>query len=230
MAGLYIHIPFCVTKCIYCDFYSDVREGLKDPFLKALKEELKLRRDYLRGEPLQTIYFGGGTPSRISPEAYRDVFAVIDDCFEVDEQAEITLEANPDDLSAAYIDALGQLPFNRLSIGIQSFDDDELQFMNRRHRAKTACDAVDGCKKGGFENISIDLIYGIPGQTDESWSKTLHTALSLDVQHISAYNLTYEKGTALWRLLEERKIEEKGEEDVLRFFEILMDRSTVGDL
>lgn len=224
MAGLYIHIPFCATKCIYCDFYSEVREGLKEAFLKALKGELKERKCYLKGESLQTIYFGGGTPSRITAEDYQEIFSVINSYFQVDQGAEITLEANPDDLTDDYIQALRSLPFNRLSIGIQSLNDEELQFMNRRHRAQAAIDVVCACRKAGFNNISIDLIYGIPGQTDKIWKETLDEILRLDVPHISAYSLTYEQGTRLWQLLKKGTIKEVDEEASLRFFETLMDR------
>ena len=224
MAGLYIHIPFCASRCIYCDFYSEVKgDLLMKPFVEALKKELCLRKGYLQGEPLQTIYFGGGTPSSISPNVYQDLFEVIHEHFQVDTKAEITLEANPDDLSKNYLQALADLPFNRLSIGIQSFVDEELTFLNRRHNAQEALDAVSSSREAGIDNISIDLIYGLPGQTRESWKASLETALSLQVPHISAYSLTYEEGTKLWSLLATGKVREVDEELSLSFFNMLMD-------
>lgn len=193
------------------------------PFVEALKKELCLRKRYLHGEPLQTIYFGGGTPSSISPNVYQDLFEVIHEHFQVDAKAEITLEANPDDLSKNYLQALAGLPFNRLSIGIQSFVDEELTFLNRRHNAQEALDAVSSSREAGIDNISIDLIYGLPGQTRESWKASLETALSLQVPHISAYSLTYEEGTKLWSLLAAGKVREVDEELSLSFFNMLMD-------
>lgn len=224
MAGLYIHVPFCASKCIYCDFYSVVTEReLKEPFIQAVKQELLQRKDYLQGESIQTIYFGGGTPSRLSPASYQEVFETIYKNYSVDQGAEITLEANPDDLSDDYLKGIQALPFNRLSLGVQSFDDTELKFMNRRHSAKEAVEAVDRSKEVGFENISIDLIFGIPGQTDTSWQLSLEQAIRLDVPHISAYGLTYEEGTKLWQLLKNGKINEIDEDTSLRFFDTLID-------
>ena len=186
MAGIYIHIPFCKTRCIYCDFYSTTRSELKSRYIHALCKELQMRKEYLRGEPVETIYFGGGTPSQLAEEDFREVFETIRKYYGMEHCREITLEANPDDLTEAYAAMLQNLPFNRISMGIQTFDDSTLKLLNRRHNAAQAVNAVKHCRHAGFNNISIDLIYGLPGETDERWKRDLQQAVSLNVEHISA--------------------------------------------
>ena len=224
MAGIYIHIPFCKTRCIYCDFYSTTHGGLKHRYTQALCRELSLRKDYLKGEPVTTIYLGGGTPSQLDEDDFRQIFATIEHTYGLQNAGEITLEANPDDLTEEYTSMLRTLPFNRISMGIQTFDDSTLKLLNRRHTAQQAREAVARCRKAGFNNISIDLIYGLPGETEERWTNDLNQAIALNVEHISAYHLTYEEGTRLYQLLQAHTIREVDEEASLRFFTLLKDR------
>lgn len=224
MAGLYIHIPFCTKRCLYCDFYSNTDMRYKEDFSRALICEIEQRKDYLVGESIDTIYFGGGTPSQLPVETYQHYFEVINGFFDLSSCREITLEANPDDLTAAYIHSLRSLPFNRISMGVQSFADDDLLFLNRRHNAVAAIDAVRRSQEAGFTNLSIDLIYGLPNQTLEAWEKNLEVALSLDVPHISAYHLIYEEGTALYRLWQAGKVNQADEDLSMDLFLCLISR------
>lgn len=223
MAGIYIHIPFCKTRCIYCDFYSTTRSELKQRYIGALCRELEMRKEYLKGEPVETIYLGGGTPSQLAEEDFRQVFETIEKVYGLEAAGEITLEANPDDLTDKYVAMLRTLPFNRLSMGIQTFDDATLRLLNRRHNASQAIEAVERCRRAGFRNISIDLIYGLPGETDERWKRDLQQAVGLHVEHISAYHLTYEEGTRIYEMLQAHRIREVDEESSVRFFSTLMD-------
>ncbi len=222
MAGIYIHIPFCQKRCSYCDFYSQTNLSLKKEYVSALCKEIKLRKNYLEQATISTLYFGGGTPSLLDKDDFCEIFACLNSHFDLSYLHEVTLEANPDDLNQSFFDTLNQFPFNRLSIGIQSFDNGDLKLMNRRHSAEKAMEAIYLAKENGFHNISIDLIYGLPNQTLEKWQKNLEQALSLDIQHISAYHLTYEEGTILDSLLRQKKIQEVKEEDSLAMFEMLM--------
>ena len=223
MAGIYIHIPFCKTRCIYCDFYSTTRSELKQRYIGALCRELEARKEYLKGEPVETIYLGGGTPSQLAEEDFRQVFETIEKVYGLEVAGEITLEANPDDLTDKYVAMLRTLPFNRLSMGIQTFDDATLRLLNRRHNASQAIEAVERCRRAGFRNISIDLIYGLPGETDQRWKCDLQQAVGLHVEHISAYHLTYEKGTRIYEMLQAHRIREVDEESSVRFFSTLID-------
>ena len=207
MAGIYIHIPFCKQRCTYCDFYTEVAPQFIPVLIDSIVRELNIRKDYLQNSPINTIYFGGGTPSILSNEQFLLIFEAIYRLFTVAEDAEITFEANPDDLTPGFLTSLQALPFNRISIGIQSFDDKDLKRINRRHTSKQAVEAVKNAQKAGFGNISIDLIYGLPFQTLEAWGDQLDMALSLNIQHISAYGLTYEEGTELWKQRENGEIE-----------------------
>lgn len=226
MAGIYLHIPFCARRCLYCDFFSGTDKKWKEKYVDALIGELKLRRDYLGSERVETIYFGGGTPSQLPPEAFARIFEQLYHVYDLDDGAEITLEANPDDLSDAYVRALRRLPFNRLSMGVQSFKDDDLRFLNRRHTAQQARDVVKRCQDAGFANISIDLMYGLPGQTEAEWEGNLEAAVALGVQHVSAYHLIYEEGTALHRLKEAGRVVPVPEETSVAMFSLLIDRLT----
>ena len=185
-----------------------------------------MRRDYLQGEAIETIYFGGGTPSQLAEEDFRQIFETIRQVYGMGHCQEITLEANPDDLAEEYVAMLHRLPFNRISMGIQTFDDTTLKLLNRRHDAAQAIEAVHRCREAGFDNISIDLIYGLPGETDERWKHDLQQAVSLNVEHISAYHLTYEKGTRIYELLQAQRIREVDEESSVRFFSTLIDTLT----
>ncbi|MFV0586670.1 radical SAM family heme chaperone HemW [Bacteroides reticulotermitis] len=223
MAGIYLHIPFCKTRCIYCDFYSTTHSELKECYVSALCRELEMRRDYLNGEPIETVYFGGGTPSQLEEEDFRRIFDTIQAVYGLEHCKEITLEANPDDLSAEYLQMLSTQPFNRLSMGIQTFDEPTLKLLKRRHTAKQALEAVARCREAGFQNISVDLIYGLPGETEERWKYDLQQAINLHAEHISAYHLTYEEGTPIYKMLQKQQINEVDEESSVRFFTLLMD-------
>ena len=223
MAGIYIHVPFCKRKCGYCNFYSTTRLELKASYLQAVRKELQLRRDYLGGEPVLTIYFGGGTPSLLQPSEIQQIIDTIKQLFAVGAEAEITVEANPDDLTPTYISQLAETDVNRLSIGIQSFDDAMLALMNRRHTAQQAADAVRNCQQAGFGNISVDLIYGLPGTTTDYWKTQLDGVARLNIQHLSAYHLSYEDGTAFGLKLKQHKLEEVPEDESLTQFETLTD-------
>ncbi|MDH6344090.1 putative oxygen-independent coproporphyrinogen III oxidase [Parabacteroides sp. PFB2-12] len=226
MAGLYIHIPFCAKRCLYCDFFSNTDMSYKEAYLKALTHEIALRCDYLEGKPLETIYFGGGTPSQLSASDYAILFESITKHFDLSNLKEVTLEANPDDMTAVYVKSLSALPFNRISLGVQSFDADDLLFLNRRHTAEQAVQAVEHCREYGFTNLSIDLIYGLPGQTAAKWQANLEAFLRLDIPHLSAYHLIYEEGTPLYRLWQEGKAQAVDEEVSLQLFSALIDSLT----
>ena len=223
MAGIYLHIPFCKTRCIYCDFYSTTRSELITRYIHALCNELEMRKEYLKEEKIETVYFGGGTPSQLGEEDFQQIFKAIQKHYGLEDCREITLEANPDDLSQEYLKMLSFLPFNRISMGIQTFDDATLQLLNRRHNATQAIEAVKHCRQAGFQNISIDLIYGLPGETDQRWTQDLQQAVSLDVEHISAYHLIYEEGTPLYKMLQQHSVSQVDEDSSLNFFSTLID-------
>ena len=220
MAGIYIHIPFCRQKCRYCDFYSVASEGLRIPVLKALRRELELRRDEIR-EPVRTLYFGGGTPTVYSPEEIQALIRSVRSFYTVNTFDEITVEANPDDLTDDYLFRLKNTQVDRLSIGIQSFHDVHLQGFNRRHTAQQAYDAVLRAKVHGFENITVDLIYGVPGMTDLEWEQDLRKFIELDVPHLSAYHLTIEPRTMFGKWAQQGKITAVSDETSQRHYEML---------
>lgn len=224
MAGIYLHIPFCKRRCIYCDFYSTTQGEKREAYIHALCLELEQRKDYLQDEPIETIYLGGGTPSQLDETAFQQIFKTIYQYYPVTESPEITLEANPDDLTPEYINMLRTLPFNRLSMGIQTFNETMLERLHRRHTARQAIEAFENCRKAGFQNISIDLMYGLPGETTETWEKDLSQAVYLHPEHISAYHLIYEEGTALWKLREEHRVKEVDEDVSVDFFSRLIHR------
>lgn len=224
MAGIYLHIPFCKKRCIYCDFYSTTSSKKKNDYIKSLCKELKIKKDYLNHEEINTIYFGGGTPSQLSFNDFNQIFQTINNYYNVNSKAEITLEANPDDLTEEYLNSISKLPFNRISMGIQTFNDETLSLINRRHNAQQAIDAFHRCRNYGLNNISIDLIYGLPGETLESWNKDLDIAINLRPEHISAYHLIYEEGTKLHKLREENKVKEADEDLSNILFENLIKR------
>lgn len=226
MEGIYLHIPFCKRRCIYCDFFSTTQSERKAEYVRALCRELEMRKEYLDKEPIETIYLGGGTPSQLEKKDFEDIFSYIYKAYPVTSDAEITLEANPDDLTPEYIAMLRTLPFNRLSMGIQTFQEPILKLLQRRHTARQAIEAFQECRKAGFQNISIDLMYGLPGETSASWEQDLTQALSLHPEHISAYHLIYEEGTALWKLRQQHKVEEADEDLSVSLFRALIDRLT----
>ena len=225
MAGLYIHIPFCKSKCGYCGFYSLPSVKLKEQFLEALGKEIVLRKDYLDGKTINTIYFGGGTPSLLSVAEIDDLLHRINDHYPVASNAEITLEANPDTLSPEYLEGLRNLGVNRLSIGIQSFFDNDLQYLSRRHDANHARQCLDWAKQAGFSNISIDLIYGLPTSDAEQWNRNLDLFFELGLPHLSAYALTLEPNSILTKQIDLGKAQPVIEEDALRDYDILCRRA-----
>ena len=221
MAGLYLHIPFCKSRCSYCDYFSSANESKMDAFVKNLCVEARMRKNEI-SENVKTIYFGGGTPSRLQQTHFEQIFDTLFDNFSINSDAEITLEANPDDLSREYIQMLATLPLNRLSIGIQSFDEQELKFLNRRHTKQQALDAVEYAKQVGFDNLNIDLMYGLPNQTLNMWKKSLQQAVDLKIQHISAYHLAYEEKTEMLSLLQAGKINPLNEQMSTEMFSMLI--------
>lgn len=226
MAGLYIHVPFCAKRCLYCDFFSNTEMKYKEPYVTALIRELEIRKDYIGNEPLETIYFGGGTPSQLQATDFERIFDAIQRLFDTSGCKEVTLEANPDDMTPEYIAGLRTFPFNRISMGVQSFKAEDLHLLNRRHDREQALRAVELCKENDLANISIDLIYGLPGQTLKEWESNLDRAILLDIPHISAYHLIYEEGTALYKLKEAGKISPVEEELSVSLFTSLIDRLT----
>jgi oxygen-independent coproporphyrinogen III oxidase len=223
MSGIYIHIPFCRRKCHYCNFFSLASLKYKERFLDALKEEIFIRKDYLQEKVLQSVYFGGGTPSILDPKEIQSILETIRKYFVIGNDCEITLEANPDDIDSGILNEYRAIGINRLSVGIQSFFDDDLVYLNRIHSGKDAEDAIIKAKEAGFSNISLDLIYGIPTLTIEKWQKNLEKAFSLDIPHISAYSLTVEPKTALDLLIRNKKLPGPQEEQVLDHYRVLQD-------
>lgn len=228
MSGIYIHIPFCRQACHYCDFHFSTELKMKDQFVDALLTEIKLRSEYLgKGSVINTVYLGGGTPSLLEQKDLEHIFSELHVHFTVSEEAEITLEANPDDLTKTKLNMLANTPVNRLSIGIQSFDDEELTWMNRAHNAKMAIECVYDANDAGINNISIDLIYGSPLLTNSRWIKNLDTAFSLPVQHLSCYNLTIENKTALADMIKKGKRKPPDELKSKEQFKILMELTAI---
>ena len=227
MPGIYIHVPFCESRCAYCDFYSTTLMRHRSAYVDMVCRELQLRLPELQGAPIETIYLGGGTPSTLTIEELSSIltsiqnfqFSILNSQF-----TEATLEANPDDLTEEYVQGLRTLPFNRVSIGIQSFHDHTLRLVGRRHTAQEAIEAVHRCQRMGLTNISIDLIYGLPGETLDDWAYSLDQAIALGVPHISAYHLTYEEGTRLWRMKEQGIVSPIDEEQSIRAFELLREK------
>jgi oxygen-independent coproporphyrinogen-3 oxidase len=277
LAGIYVHIPFCRRKCHYCNFFSLASKKLKSPFLQALKTEIELTRGYLDGEPVNTIYFGGGTPSVYRPGELQEIISTLDTTpppgplpkkgggeprppatslkneqekwirkpdtanyqttfsstsppslfgeGQGEGLQEITMELNPEDVDEAYVEELKDTGFNRFSLGVQSFSDEDLVALNRSHSASQAIRAVKLLQRAGYENISIDLIYGIPASNDHIWRKNLELAFSLDVPHISAYALTVEPGTSLAWMIGKNRSAPVNEESQVTQFRLLMQMS-----
>lgn len=226
MAGIYLHIPFCKQSCSYCDFHFSTSLKSKDDFLIALSREIELQKNYLGDDALiETIYFGGGTPSLLSAEELDTIFSALFKTFSIAENVEITLEANPDDLNKNKLNELKSSPVNRLSIGIQSFFEDDLKLMNRAHNAEQAEICIRESLAEGFENITVDLIYGTPGLTDENWRKNLEKVFSFGIPHLSSYALTVEEKTPLESFIRKGKVKPVDEEQSARQFLILMEET-----
>lgn len=222
MAGIYIHIPFCKSKCIYCNFYSVASSSHWEDFKKSLLKEILLQKNYLQGEIIDTIYFGGGTPSLLTDDLIVRVIEQLHNTHVVSEFAEITLEANPDDVSELNLKKWMDASVNRISIGVQSFQDEDLKYLKRIHNASQAEASVKRSQDKGFENISIDLIYGIPFQAEENWKENLEKSVSFLVPHISAYSLTIEEKTVLFNKIRDKKIPPVDEEQAVSHFRKLL--------
>lgn len=238
MAGLYIHIPFCESRCIYCGFYSTTSLALRSRYVDALCREMEMRPLTVMAdggsspEPatqddtrIETIYLGGGTPSLLSEHMLRQLFTTIGRVYRLSEHPiEVTIECNPDDVTETFCQTLRSLPINRVSMGAQTFSDERLRFLHRRHKAENVRLAVNRLRAVGIGNISIDLMFGFPGETLQDWQQDLEEAISLHPEHISAYSLMIEEGTPLHRLVEEGKIREVDEEVSRTMYDMLIDR------
>ncbi len=221
MAGLYVHVPFCASRCIYCDFYSTIQATeQKELYTQALIAEIKSRAERW-DDTFHTIYFGGGTPSQLSITEVSQIVDAIHTSLQISPSAEITFEANPDDINKNYINQLKSLGINRISLGVQTFDDDRLHFLHRRHTAKDAAKAVE-TTSSIIENISLDLIYGLPRETLVEWETDIRIALQLPIKHLSSYALTIEKGTPLFQLRQKQIVKELNEETTRAMYKILM--------
>ena len=228
MAGIYLHIPFCQRRCVYCNFFSSTEAKMKETYVDTLCKELEMRKTYIGNEAINTIYLGGGTPSQLTLPQLERIFLYIYKVYKIVPNAEITLEANPDDLTEAYVKGLRtSLPINRISMGVQTFNDQRLSLLNRRHTACQAMEAINRCRAHGFHNLSIDLIYGLPGQDLAAWEWELDQAIALHVPHLSAYHLTYEEGTPLWRMKEQGLVSEVDEEVSASMYTMLVEKLTV---
>lgn len=217
--GIYIHYPYCVHKCSYCDFYSLEDHSTEDKYAELITKEIALR---CRGriEDADTIFFGGGTPSLMKPSLLGNILEELSKHFNISKESEITLECNPGTIDIKYFQEFKQLGVNRISFGVQSFNENELTFLERIHSKEEVFKAFDIARNVGFDNISLDLIFAIPGQTIETWEDTLNKAISLNPNHISTYSLIYEEGTPLHRQLMNRKFESKSEDDDISFYEL----------
>ncbi|HTN45638.1 MAG TPA: radical SAM family heme chaperone HemW [Flavipsychrobacter sp.] len=225
MAGIYVHIPFCKQRCTYCNFHFSTSLSMKDDLLQALHKEIALQRHFLQDQPVDTIYFGGGTPSLLSADEINYLFDSLQKNFPIDTLQEFTLEANPDDLTTHYLRALQQTPVNRLSIGVQSFEEADLKFMNRAHTVQQADYAIKSAQDSGFENLTLDLIYGSPQLTDAGWKNNLRNIKALNIPHFSAYALTVEEGTLLHHNIQKQKTPPLDQEKAAAQFEILMEEA-----
>ncbi|HKK10444.1 MAG TPA: radical SAM family heme chaperone HemW [Bacteroidales bacterium] len=223
MAGIYIHIPFCKKKCHYCNFYSLASNRYFDEIIDAIALEIPQRKNLIGNNLIESIYFGGGTPSLMGARHLQKIMTAIYQNFTISENAEITLEANPDDLSIEKLKAFKENKINRLSIGIQTFNDHELKYLNRTHDAKKAIESIEMARESGFNNLTVDLIYGLPDSTSESWSRNLQLIRNLDIPHLSCYALTVEPNTAFEYFIRKGQLKPPEEELFLNQFEQLID-------
>ncbi|MGE0078295.1 MAG: radical SAM family heme chaperone HemW [Bacteroidales bacterium] len=223
MSGIYIHIPYCHRKCSYCDFYSVGKKKISEEFSKLIVREIELRKNYLPFGSIETIYFGGGTPSLLPVNQIAEIINGINNNFQISSKPEITIEVNPDDITPEILAQYLKIGINRISIGVQSFIDEELKFLGRRHNSKKAVESIYQINDAGFQNISLDLIYGLPNSTLESWKFNLKKAISLNVQHLSCYHLTYEESTPITRKLRKGSFQLLEEELSIKQFDILRD-------
>lgn len=222
MAGIYLHIPFCRRACYYCNFHFSTSLGQKDALVDSLLQEMMLQQPYLQGQQVDTVYFGGGTPSLLDDADLQRIMEKLRQLFPISGQAEITLEANPDDLQPEKLLALKAIGVNRLSIGVQSFHEEDLRWMNRAHNSTQALQCIQDAQAAGFHNLSIDLIYGGPTLSDEGWAQNVQQAIALQIPHLSCYALTVEPGTALDHFIKQHKVAAVDPDKAARHFEMLV--------
>ena len=227
MSSLYIHIPFCAKRCFYCDFHSGTDNTLRDKYVDALTMELKMRIKELPVSTLNTIYIGGGTPSQLTPFQLKKIFSALEQYFNISQVKEITIEVNPDDITKDYLSSLRELPINRVSMGVQSFNDRLLNIIGRRHNSQKAVEAYTLLRESGVNNISIDLMFSLPTQTIEEWEESINQAISLQPQHISAYDLSYEPGSVLTQKLKRGEIEACSDETSIAMYNMLIDKLSI---
>lgn len=224
MSGIYLHIPFCKQACHYCNFHFSTSLRYREEMVQAIQQELILQRDYLQGKPIETIYLGGGTPSLLQTSEIQAILKTIEAHYAIGDLKEITLEANPDDLTPEKLRELReQTPINRLSIGLQSFYEEDLRWMNRAHNEQQARACLENALAAGFSLITVDLIYGIPGLSDERWLNNLQTVFDYQIPHLSCYALTVEPRTALAHFVEKGKSLAPDDEHTARQFELLLE-------
>jgi oxygen-independent coproporphyrinogen-3 oxidase len=225
MAGIYIHIPYCKKLCSYCDFYHIISDNDHSLFLDALKKEIEIRQDYLNRETVSTIYFGGGTPSVLSIKEIESILDILRKNFIIEPENEVTIEVNPDDIRDNYFRELKSLGINRISLGVQSWRDEDLRFLNRRHTSAQSAEALASSFEAGFENVSIDLIYGLPGMTTDHLASNLIKTFSYDVKHLSAYHLTIEPDTVFGKMKQKNRLKETDEEESVAEFNLLIEKT-----
>ncbi len=225
MAGIYVHIPFCRKLCNYCNFYHLISPGDNTEFIKALLHETEIRQDYVKNESVSTIYIGGGTPSVLSVKELESVLNYLKTHFSVEQDSEVTIELNPEDVNSRYLEGLQRLGFNRISLGIQSWRDGDLKMLNRRHKSEKAEKSLREVIDTGFENISVDLIYGIPGMGIKDWESNINKTLDYNIKHLSAYHLTIEHGTVFGKMKEKGLIKEVDEELSIAEFNMLIKKA-----
>lgn len=225
MSGIYLHIPFCKSKCAYCNFFSLVTEKKMDDYVLALKKEIINRKSYLGDDVVKTIYFGGGTPSLLPVKYVDEILELLHENYNIISNPEVTLEINPDTIDKDKMLALKHLGVNRMSVGIQSFNDDDLRYLGRRHDSRHALQVLDDLSSVGFDRITLDLIYGMPTLTEEKWNHSLDIFFSTGISHLSAYALTVEPKTILGQKIEKEELQEVSEEDTIRHYNILVERT-----
>jgi oxygen-independent coproporphyrinogen-3 oxidase len=225
MAGIYIHIPFCKKLCHYCDFYHVINREDNSDFISALQKEAEIKKDYLLQNTVSTIYIGGGTPSVLTVKELENVLNNLRKIYYIEPESEITIELNPDDITQNYLAGLKSIDINRISLGVQSWRNEDLKMMNRRHDALQAYEALENSIKAGFKNISVDLIYGIPGMGINNWASNIEKTLSFDIRHLSAYHLTIEPGTVFGKMKEKGLLEEVDEEESTSEFNVLIEKT-----
>lgn len=226
MAGIYIHIPFCKTLCAYCDFYHIIAPQDEQPFVDALLKEAELQKEYTGNQKISTLYIGGGTPSALPVSGLKKILDRIFSLYDVDKDCEITVEINPDDVSREYLEQLKETEINRISVGIQSWRDADLKLMNRRHNSSQAAKALEEIFSAGYGNVTIDLIYGIPGMTSAAWLSNLDFSFRFGIKHLSAYHLTIEPGTLFGKMKEKGLLSETDEEESNLQFNLLIEKAS----